>query len=147
MSVLQRLLADKRGTMVVETALVAPVLILMAIGGFQVSDLVARQHNLESAAAMAEQIALAAKPDSQTKINTMKSVISASTGVPAAHIQTSFIYRCGTTTATQNNNNCGTDPAWTFVQIVLIDTYVPAWTHLGIGSNVALRVSRTVQIS
>ena len=58
MSVLQRLLADKRGTMVVETALVAPVLILLAIGGFQLSDLVARQHNLELAAAMAEQIAL-----------------------------------------------------------------------------------------
>ena len=130
MTVLQRLLTDKRGTMVVETALVAPVLILLGIGGFQVGDLVSHQHNLESAAAMAEQIALASKPDSQTKVDTMKAVIHASTGIPTANIETVFRYRCGTTATMRTDNNCGAEPPWTFVQIVLTETYAPAWTEL-----------------
>ena len=90
---------------------------------------------------------MAAKPDSQTKVDTMKTVISASTGVPAANIQANFKYRCGTTATMRTDNACGADPAWMFVQVVLTDTYSPAWTQLGIGSNVPLQVGRTVQIS
>ena len=33
---------DQQGAMVIETAIVAPVLVLMALGAFQVSQLVAR---------------------------------------------------------------------------------------------------------
>jgi Flp pilus assembly protein TadG len=147
MTLLQRLLTDARGTMAVETALVAPVLIVLGIGGFQVSDMVAHQHNLESAAALGEQIALASKPDSQAKLDTMKAVIHASTGVPLADITTVFKYRCGTTTTLQDTNSCGSDPPWTFVSIVITETYSPMWSQVGIGSSMDLEVDRTVQIA
>jgi Flp pilus assembly protein TadG len=147
MTILQRLFADKLGTMAVETALVAPVLILLGIGGFQVGDMVSQQHNLESAAALAEQIALASKPDSQAKLDMMKAAIHGSTGVPVADIGATFMYRCGTAATLQNNNSCGAEPAWMFVRITFSDTYSPPWTALGVGSNVELEVDRTVQIA
>jgi Flp pilus assembly protein TadG len=147
MTMLRRLLADTGGTMVVETALVAPVLIVMGIGGYQVSDMVAHQHNLESAAALGEQVALAAKPDSDAKLDTMKAVISASTGVPVANITAVFKYRCGTAASLQDTNACGADPPWTFVRLVVTETYAPIWTKAGIGTSVNLEVDRTVQIA
>jgi Flp pilus assembly protein TadG len=147
MMMLRRLFADTRGTMAVETALVAPVLIVLGIGGFQVSDMVAHQHNLESAAALGEQIALASKPDSQAKLDTMKAVIHASTGVPLANITTTFKYRCGTSATLQTTNSCGSDPPWTFVSIAITETYTPAWSRVGIGSSMGLEVDRTVQIA
>lgn len=144
---MRRLLIDHNGAMAVETALVAPFLVLLGIGGFQVGDMVSDQHNLEAAAAMGEQIALASKPDSQAKLDTMKGIIQSTTGVPASNITTAFKYRCGTATTTQTTTNCGTDPAWMFVQITVSDTFTPLWAQLGIGSPISLQISRTVQIS
>jgi Flp pilus assembly protein TadG len=51
---------DARGTMAIETAIVAPVLALMAIGSFEVGSMVSRQQELQSAASEAESIILAA---------------------------------------------------------------------------------------
>lgn len=147
MTILQRIFADRVGTMAVEVALVAPMLLLLGIGGFQVGDMVAQQHNLETAAALAEQVALASKPDSQSKLDTMKTVIHASTGVPLADISANFMYRCGTAAALQNNSSCGSEPAWMFVHITFSDTYSPPWTAFGVGSDIDLKVDRTVQIS
>jgi len=42
-AVLKRLAADDTASMAIETALVAPMLILMTIGGFEASGMVARQ--------------------------------------------------------------------------------------------------------
>jgi Flp pilus assembly protein TadG len=144
---LRRLLAEQGGTMAVETALIAPVLILLGLGGFQVGSMVSTQHNLESAAALGEQIALASKPDSQAKLDTMKGIISATTGVPIAHISTSFIYRCGTTATVQTTNSCGSDPAWQYIEIIVSETYSPIWVNLGVGHSVDLSVDKTVQIA
>jgi Flp pilus assembly protein TadG len=147
MTMLRRLLTHEHGTMAVETALVAPVLILLGLGGFQVGSMVSAQHDLETAAALGEQIALASKPDSQAKLDTMKGIISATTGVPVADISTAFIYRCGTAADVQTTNSCGTDPAWQYVEIIVSQTYNPMWVNLGVGHPVDLSVDKTVQIA
>ena len=53
---LRRLAADQRGSMVVETAIITPVLVLMSLGTFQVSKLVARQAVCSSSAGAAPTI-------------------------------------------------------------------------------------------
>ena len=53
LSLFGRLRRDATGAMAIETAIVAPVLVLMAFGSFQVSSMVARQTELQSAAAEA----------------------------------------------------------------------------------------------
>ena len=55
-SFLPKLKRDERGAMMIETAIVAPVLILMSMGAFQVSQVVARQTELQNAAAEASAI-------------------------------------------------------------------------------------------
>ena len=52
-------LRDNRGAVVIETAIVAPVLALMGVGAFQVSQVVARQHELQTGADDAASMALA----------------------------------------------------------------------------------------
>ena len=47
---LHRLLRDSQGVAAIETALVAPVLILLSLGSFQISQMVARQHELSNGA-------------------------------------------------------------------------------------------------
>jgi Flp pilus assembly protein TadG len=144
----RKLLRDNVGLMAVESAIAIPILLLMALGSFQVSTLVARQAELQAAAAEAEQIAMAAKPDTNAKLVTLRSVLKTSTGLGNSGVSVAFRYRCGTGTGLDDDEGgCGSDHEWTFVRIRLSDTFEPFWTSFGVGSNVPLSVVRTVQIS
>lgn len=141
------LLRNRDGAMIIETAIVAPVLVLMALGAFQVSAIVARQAELQEAAAEATAIALAAPPDSAEKRTTLEQVIEASTGLAANQVAVSLAFRC------DDQDVYVTDPlacstakvASSFVKIELSDTYVPAWLRFGIGAPVNYSVTRYVQ--
>jgi len=143
------LLQDTRGAMAIETAVVAPLLVLMAIGSFQVSSMVARQSELQNAAAEAAAIALASPPTTETQLDTVKDVMLASTGIGEDAAQVSFAYRCGSATSlVTSKENCGEDETvWTFMRVQLQATYKPVWTKLGVGSDVNMVVDRYVQIS
>lgn len=148
---LNKLGRDCRGMMAVETAIVATVVALLSLGAFQVSTFVARQNELQGAAADAAAIALAAKPDTTTKLNTIKSILRTSTGLSTDRVTVSYVYRCGTdSTLITSPSSCsqnGSNRLYTYVRIVLSDTYNPIWSSYGLGSGVNLRVDRTVQIS
>ena len=142
-----RLLRDTRGTMLIETAIVAPVLVLMSLGAFQVSTMVARQSELQSAAAEASAIALAAMPDTNAKRATLKSVIMASSGLPSNQVTVAQTHRCGTSSSFTNSNSCGSGlKISTYVRIDLTDTYTPAWTSFGVGSPITYNVTRYVML-
>ncbi|ABD26351.1 TadE-like protein [Novosphingobium aromaticivorans DSM 12444] len=145
---LSRLRACRDGAIMIEVAVLTPVLVLFGLGTVEVSSLVARRSELQSALAEAVAIALASKPDTQSKIDTIESVISASTGVSTANIDTAVIYRCGI------------DPGYVtlpglcsqsgeiskYVQLTIRDTYTPMWTDFGISGPISMRLTRTVLI-
>ncbi|GGC21087.1 hypothetical protein GCM10011371_05930 [Novosphingobium marinum] len=135
--------------MAIETALVAPVLILMAVGSFQISSLVARQTELQSAAAEGAAIGLAAPPESQADLNTVRDIMKASTGLGNEDVTVSMVYRCGNATARVTDpTSCGSGvKVWTYMNIRLQTTYSPIWSKFGIGSDISLDVDRAVQIS
>lgn len=137
---------DTEGAMVIETAIVAPVLVLMSLGAFQISTVVARQTELQSAAAEASAIALAAQPDTSAKRETVKSVIMASTGLPTDKVTLSEVYRCDSETSYVGNaTNCNSSHVMSkYVKIVLTDTYTPQWTRFGLGSPINYSVTRYV---
>lgn len=147
--VLRRLLADNEGSMVVETAIIAPVLAFMAIGAFQVSAIVARQQELQSGAAEAVNIALAASPTTQAKRDTVKQVIQASLGLKTNQVTVENKYRCGTATTYVNAaTSCGNGQMTsTYLKLTITDTYTPEWTRLGVGKPINFTVVRTVQIA
>jgi Flp pilus assembly protein TadG len=146
---LSRLRGNTQGAMVIETAIVAPVLVLMSLGAYQISGIVARQTELQSAAAEAAAIALAAAPDTVAKRDTLEQVIEASTGLATDKVQVSYAYRCGETTAfVTSNSSCGTATYMSsYVKIDLTDRYTPAWTRFGVGSPIDYSVTRYVMYS
>lgn len=140
-----RLQRDQRGAMVVETAIVAPVLVLMSLGAFQVSKLVSRQTELESAASEAAAVALASAPDNAAKRTTLQQVIMTSTNLAASNVSVTEVYRCNATTAYVSAlTSCTTGVISKYVKISITDTFTPAWTRFGIGSAINFNVNRYV---
>jgi Flp pilus assembly protein TadG len=141
------LAADTTGGMLIETAIVAPVLILMSLGAFQVSELVARQNELQSAMSVAQSIALVSDPDDSTKRTQVQQIITATTGLTSDKVIISAAYKCSTggTTYLDTNSSCTTgQPYSSYVKIELKDTYTPMWNDYGIGKPIALDLVRYV---
>lgn len=145
---LLNLIRDTAGAVVIETALVTPMLILMSVGTYQVSQVIARQHELQAGADEAMSIALAGWSDNTTQISAMKDVIRRSTGVSTSNITIDRMYRCGSDTSyVTDKTTCGsTKTVSTYLKLKLKDTYTPVWTDFGVGAPINLAVSRMVQI-
>ena len=143
----QRLLRRDDGTALIETAVVAPVLIVLAIGGFETSAMVARQSELQSSAEQATEIALAVVPDTPTELNQVKEKLMASSGLSDARVTLQFKYRCAAGALTTTMPSCSEDSLNTYIAIHLSDEYQPVWTEWGFGNSFEYHVRRTVQIS
>ena len=142
-------LRDSRGTMAIETAIVAPVLILLSLGGFEASSMVARQSELQSAAAEAVAIVMAASPETQTEIDQIEAVVEGSSGLPEANVTFELRYRCGTAEALiTDTSTCADDKLLsTIIVITMSDSYDPFWTQYGFGEGLEYYLERTVQVS
>jgi Flp pilus assembly protein TadG len=131
---------DERGTMMIETAIVAPVLILMSMGAFQISEVIA-------AMAEASGIAVSAPPDTADERTVLKSVIVASTNLDADKVTVAEKYRCGAATSyVDNASDCVGTEVSSYVLIQLDDTYTPVWTQWGFGEPLNFNVNRYVMV-
>lgn len=144
-----RLSPDSSGAMAIETAFVLPVLILMALGTFEASRMVARQYELQSAAGEAELIAIATASGASTTADKIKEILSASVGLDADQISVDQFYRCNDNDSTVSDaSSCAEDDVVSsYVRLDIRDTYTPVWTEFGIGSPVDMEVERTVYLS
>lgn len=146
---LLRLLAgDRDGSMVIETAIVAPVLVVLTIGAYDASRIFSRQTELQGAIGEATSVALAAAAGAATDTTKVKDILVANTGLPAANVTVSKVYRCGSSTdLLASSATCAsTDQVSTYMKIRLVAEYDPMWSAIGIGSEIDYDVQRTVQI-
>ncbi len=138
---------DTRGAMMIETALVTPVLVMMALGSFDASRMFARESELQTAASEAAAIALASKPDTAAKRATLRGIIVSSTGLPNAGVTVDEAFRCGSNTAyVTDSATCGSLTISNYVKIYMTGTYTPQWTQFGIGGPVTFRITRYVMM-
>jgi len=160
---LARLRRDNRGTMVIETALVTPVLALMAIGGFEVSHMVARQHELQGGVSEATSIALAANLGAETDTQELASLLRSSLDLEGEQVIVTKLYRCDASSSfvatagecenyyggSDDNNGEGNDAQYvsSYVKVELSDSYSPIWSKIGVGSSFTYDVERMVQLS
>ena len=147
-----RLVRDSTGTTVIETAIVAPVLALMALGSFDISRMVARQHELQNGAGDMESIVLASAQGQATDTATIKTVLTNTLGLPANKLAVVKKYRCGTEAALYDyidgsyaSCSIGTMVS-VYVQVTVNDTYTPTWTNFGVGGPINYNVTRMVQV-
>lgn len=147
-----RFVRDELGTAAIETALVAPVLALMALGTFEVGRLVSRQQELQSAASEAEAIILAAAGGTGTDSDVMQDVLEDSLNPsgarPDLEIELEQRFRCDAAAAlTEDAASCdAAKPIYRYVLLHVTDTYTPVWTNFGVGSPFAYDVERTIQV-
>ncbi|MEO6041774.1 MAG: TadE/TadG family type IV pilus assembly protein [Croceibacterium sp.] len=142
------LAADWRGTAAIETALVAPILVSLALGTFDAGSMVARQSELQTATAEAAAIVRAKPPTTADERTTVRDIVALSANVPSGNVTVTEIYRCGTATSYVTTNNCssGTQVS-TYIRVIVTATYSPTWTNFGLGSAISYNVNRVVQIS
>ncbi|XUU60030.1 TadE/TadG family type IV pilus assembly protein [Erythrobacter sp. HA6-11] len=140
---------DERGTAVIETAFIVPILAVLALGGFEASMIIARNAELQTAAAEAAAITLARAPDEASERETLEDVIEASTGLGDANVSLSQLYRCDTDTTMQTSDTAcsGTAVISEYIEIRMTDTYTPLWTDFGFGTPINYDIRRRVQIS
>ncbi len=146
---LASLFRNRDGSMAIETAVVAPVLILMGLGTFEVSNIVSRQHELQTAAAEGEVIALATVQGATTDTATVRDIIKESVGLTDNQITVSRFYRCNanTTTVTDADSCAEDDVVSSYIELDITDSYTPVWTEFGVGNTITFNVERTVQLS
>jgi hypothetical protein len=155
-----RLLRARDGAMAIETAIVAPILIIMALGTFEAAAVVSRQQELQSAAAESEIIAVAAASGATSSLAELDDIITTSMNLDpvadASKVQVTRFYRCDALPIDPDNPpddpaDCDVDPAVTevvtsYIRLQLQDSYTPMWTKFGIGGPINFDVKRTVQM-
>lgn len=146
-----RLLRNQRGAVVIEAAFVAPVLALLGLGSFQVSQAVARQHELQTGADDAASMALAGWNNEATQVTALKTVLEQTLERSDDNLVVTIThkYRCGTaTTYVDAKTSCASGSiVTTYLRIALTDTYTPTWASFGVGSPINYAVTRTVVLS
>lgn len=148
-SKLARFRRDSHGTAVVETAIIAPVLALLALGTYDLSQMVARQHDLQGGATDLEGIILAVANGQATNVQTISDVLADTLELQPDQVQVVKKFRCGTTEALVDlSSDCEVDEEIaTYVQVTLTDTYAPTWTKFGVGGDLDYNFVRTIQVS
>ena len=146
---IKTLIESTRGSMAIETAIVAPVLILMTLGTFEVGTMVARQHELQSAANEAEIIVMSANQGASIELSDIKAILQSSVDVSADNISVEREYRCALNqNKTKIKGNCPTSGfIMEYINIRVRDTYTPTWTAFGIGREINYEVDRSVLLT
>lgn len=149
---LPRLLAavmqSERGSVAIETAFVAPVLLALALGGIEAGYAIARQTELQSAAAEAAAIVLAKPPETATDRATIRNIVKTSADVQSWNVWVAEIYRCGTdANYVSSQDSCEeNESVATYFYLFIWDRYTPVWAEYGLGDPFFFRVSRTIRI-
>ena len=147
---LARLIGDCTGSVVIETAIVSPVLILLGLGTYDTSRIIARQSELQAGSTDVQGIVLAvANTSTGTNVSTIKEVLKNSLSLNDQQVSVVKMYRCSVdSTLVADQTGCNsTDVIATYVQVTLTDTYSPTWTRFGVGAPFNYRLVRTVQVS
>jgi Flp pilus assembly protein TadG len=140
---------NQHGAVVIETAFIAPLLALLGLGAFQVSEAVARQHELQAGADDAAAMALAGWNDDASQMTALESVLKSTLALTDDQVTITHKYRCGTTTDyVDDKTTCAAGSlVTTYLRIVLTDTYTPTWADFGVGDPITYNVTRTVVLS
>ena len=152
MMTLRRLLAriagDQRGSTLIETAIVAPALLVMALGTYDAGQMIAQQHRLQSGAADTESIVLAVANGTATDTSAIRTALANSLEINASKITVERVYRCNAQDSLSTQSTCGNGQRRsTYVRVTFVDSYTPKWTDFGIGGPVNYRVQRLVLVS
>lgn len=134
--------------MIVETALITPLLLIMSIGAYDVSRLIARQTELQEVASEVAAIAMA-QVAADRNLDQLQDIAVAAANVDDDKVSITEFVKCGTSTDLQAaGHECPEgEETSTMLVIDIDDTYVPYYSNFGVKHRVELNISRSVQVS
>lgn len=136
-----RVRMDERGTAAIELAFTLPILLLLSVGAFDVSMLIAKQIDYQQAAAEVASLALARPPQADTAY--LKTAVATAAGLDESKVTITTSLKCN---GVASNSSCtvGQEQA-RFVTLTMQGQYVPVWTHFGIDHTIDMTVTRTIR--
>lgn len=163
---LRTLTADRRGAIIVELALVAPVLATMVIGVVDMSNAFSRKLALEQGAQRAIEMIMqttndttvegALKSEAVCQVNGMTSGVCNTTPITVSDVTVTYRKECtsagGAVTSTSNTDPavvdavvCTVGPGSNFILVRLVDKYTPIfpWHFAGIDTDGTYHISAT----
>lgn len=148
-SILCELRRSNEGAVVIETAVATPVLAVLALAAFDLSQIVVRQIELQSCADQGEELALSSSWGADNDVNLIASILSESFNLQDGQIEVKKLFRCDDNeTLVEDDAACNEGASVsTYVRITLTDSYTPLWTKFGIGSMHDFNLVRQVRLS
>lgn len=149
----RRWIGERRGTAIIETAFILPLLLLLSIGAFDITRYVTRQQELQDAAAQVFNISMASNPSTVdgspgVELSKLKQILMDTTGLPAYQVWVLEVTRCeGDTNVYAANFACPTgqeksNMLWVF----MIDQVEPVYAKISGLEPRIMVVSRWAQI-
>jgi hypothetical protein len=147
LSSLRRITGSIDGAAAIEAALIAPVMVTLALGSFEIGNVIARRSEIQGTMAEASGIALASEPTSSSRRETLKSIIVESGHLSAEKVTVDAAYRCGSAEDyVETITSCSSERVSSYVRIEIADSYEPLWTKFGIGAPFEQTLTRYVMI-
>lgn len=159
-SIARRFFNEDKGSMLIETAFVAPLLVGLTLGGVEVGSMYARQTQLQQIASNSMEIILTAAPKTEaegaTTLAQVRTYAASASGLTATTSSEPTVgqvavfkrYRCGNNSTRQATYGCSntTQTISTFIVVYMRANYTPVWVNYGIGRTMEFNVRRSVQI-
>ncbi|HTH28555.1 MAG TPA: TadE/TadG family type IV pilus assembly protein [Sphingobium sp.] len=126
---LARLLADRRGASVMETALIVPLLATMVAGASDVALGFSEKLKVQQAAARSIELATAGGLSS-TAFTTLQYEAATAAGVPTSQVVVDYWLECDSVRQSNFNGTCSTGQTARFVSITVNGSYTPIFSFL-----------------
>jgi len=140
-----RLWRHERGVAAIEFCLTLPVLLMLTVGAYDVSQLISARIALQQALTEVEGLAIAQPPQGDD-FSYLTDALAAAGGVPAANVSVRREISCNGTVVTSIVCPSVTDHRAIFVVLTLERTYIPTSTHFGVARPVPMRITRTIRV-
>jgi Flp pilus assembly protein TadG len=129
---------DNRGAAMIETAILVPVLGMMACGVADISLGFRQKLNAQQAADRAVQFAINAGLTTATQTMIQNEAVTSS-GLPAANVTVSLWLECNGVVQSNFNGTCTAGAPARYVSVTVVDTYTPHYGRLLSIGTIALQ--------
>lgn len=143
MSTLLCFLRREDGVAAIEFCLVLPMLLLMTVGAYDVSRLIAARMDYQQALSEAAGLAMAQPP--QDTNDTLINAVAAAASVPATSVTVTRETRCNNVPVTTAACPNPSDERSRFFSITVRGSFRPMWTHFAIKTTVPITINRTIR--
>lgn len=141
---LQSLVRDKRGSSLVEMALIAPVLVLLATGSVDAGLGYSQKLKVQQAAARATELATVSGLVANLQ-TTMQTEAATAAGVSTSNVTVDLWLECDGVRQLDVNGTCTGAPA-RFASVTITDTYTPMYAAFFSGSGTADNTTMSVPL-